>query len=119
LRFAGRRGGRVPASRQSLALLLTEIRRCRACEAVLPEGPRPILSASTAARILIAGQAPGRRVHRSGVPWDDASGERLRDWLGLDRSVFYDDRRVALVPMGFCYGTTGCSLISGRCSSGW
>lgn len=98
----------MAAKRGSLPLLLADIRACRACEAVLPEGPRPILSASPSARLLVAGQAPGRKVHLSGVPWDDPSGERLRDWLGLDRELFYDDRRVALVPMGFCYpGSTG------------
>lgn len=92
----------------SLPTLLAEIRACRTCEADLPEGPRPILAASAAARLLIAGQAPGRRVHQSGVPWDDPSGDRLRDWLGLDRPTFYDARRVALVPMGFCYpGSSG------------
>ena len=98
----------MPNNRGSLPILLAEIRACRACAAHLPEGPRPILVASTTARILIAGQAPGRRVHQSGVPWDDPSGDRLRDWLGIDRVLFYDERRVALVPMGFCYpGSTG------------
>ncbi len=98
----------MPTGQRSLPALLTEIRRCRVCESVLPEGPRPVLSASASARILIAGQAPGRRVHQSGVPWDDQSGDRLREWLGIDQSVFYDERRVALIPMGFCYpGSTG------------
>lgn len=98
----------MPTSRGTLPGLLAEIRACRACEPHLPEGPRPILAATTTARILIAGQAPGRRVHQSGVPWDDPSGDRLRDWLGIDRAAFYDERRVALVPMGFCYpGSTG------------
>ena len=98
----------VAGKRGTLPQLLAEIGACRVCEADLPEGPRPILSASASARILIAGQAPGRRVHQSGVPWDDPSGERLRDWLGLDRSDFYDRNLVALVPMGFCYpGSTG------------
>jgi uracil-DNA glycosylase len=90
-----------------LPILLNEIRQCRECEQYLPLGPRPILQAGTDARILIIGQAPGRRVHESGIPWDDASGDRLRTWLGLERKQFYDARLVALVPMGFCYPGTG------------
>ena len=86
-----------------LDALLRSIRACRLCEADLPLGPRPVLRASTTARVLIAGQAPGTRVHASGVPWDDASGRRLREWLGLDAATFYDESRVAIVPMGFCY----------------
>ena len=83
--------------------LLAAIRACRLCEASLPLGPRPVLRASAGARLLIVGQAPGTRVHASGVPWDDASGRRLRDWLGLEPDDFYDASRVAIVPMGFCY----------------
>ena len=90
-----------------LTRLLNEIRQCRECEQHLPLGPRPILQADTAARILIIGQAPGRRVHESGVPWEDASGDRLRTWMGIDRPLFYDAGLVALVPMGFCYPGTG------------
>lgn len=86
-----------------LDVLLASIRACRACEAHLPLGPRPVLRASTSARLMIVGQAPGTRVHASGIPWDDASGRRLRDWLGLDAETFYDERRIAIVPMGFCY----------------
>lgn len=82
----------------SLPALLGEIRACRHCEAHLPLGPRPILRASAGARLLIVGQAPGTRVHESGVPWDDPSGERLRDWLGVAREIFYDEGRVAIVP---------------------
>ncbi|GDX78409.1 hypothetical protein LBMAG42_02200 [Deltaproteobacteria bacterium] len=88
---------------QSLASLLNEIRACRLCEAHLPLGPRPVLRAASSARILIAGQAPGTRVHASGVPWQDPSGDRLRAWLGLKPEVFYDESNVAIVPMGFCY----------------
>jgi len=84
-------------------MLLNEIRQCRECEQYLPFGPRPILQADSAARILIIGQAPGRRVHESGIPWDDASGDRLRSWMGIERAQFYDAGLVALVPMGFCY----------------
>jgi uracil-DNA glycosylase len=83
--------------------LLREIRACRLCEAQLPLGPNPVLRAGAGARLLIVGQAPGARVHASGIPWDDASGRRLREWLQLDAATFYDEQRVAIVPMGFCY----------------
>lgn len=83
--------------------LLAEIRACRACEPKLPSGVRAVLTADARARILVAGQAPGARVHATGVPWDDASGQRLRNWLGLPPEVFYDASLVAIVPMGFCY----------------
>ncbi len=92
-----------------LESLLTEIRACRLCEAHLPLGPRPVLRASATATLLIAGQAPGTLVHGSGVPWDDASGVRLRGWLGLDKHAFYDEAKVAIVPMGFCYPGRGAS----------
>lgn len=91
----------------SLAKLLQEARACRVCEPDLPAGCRPIVSAAPTARLLVIGQAPGRRVHASGVPWDDPSGDRLRDWLGLDAEQFYDASQVAIVPMGFCYPGTG------------
>lgn len=91
----------------TLPQLLKEIRSCRACEQYLPLGPRPILTAHRSATILIAGQAPGKKVHASGVPWDDVSGDRLRDWLGIDRATFYDNTKIALVPMGFCFPGTG------------
>ncbi|HVL75929.1 MAG TPA: uracil-DNA glycosylase family protein, partial [Noviherbaspirillum sp.] len=87
--------------------LLARARACRLCEVHLPHGPRPVLRASTSARLLIVGQAPGRRVHASGIPWDDASGARLRDWMGVSPEVFYDERRVAILPMGLCYPGTG------------
>lgn len=83
--------------------LLTEIRACTVCASHLPGSPRPILQAGNTSRIVIIGQAPGRRVHESGVPWDDASGQRLRQWLGISRQQFYDPGLVALIPMGFCY----------------
>jgi len=92
---------------QDLAGLLTEVRSCRACEAHLPLGPRPVLQAEASARILVVGQAPGVRVHNSGVPWDDASGDRLRNWTGLDTVRFYDASEVAIIPMGFCYPGRG------------
>ncbi|MCG8592175.1 MAG: uracil-DNA glycosylase family protein [Proteobacteria bacterium] len=90
-----------------LGPLLREIAACRLCAAELPDGPRPVLQAHGRARILIAGQAPGRRVHASGVPFDDPSGDRLREWMGIDRESFYDPKRVAVVPMGFCYPGSG------------
>jgi uracil-DNA glycosylase len=92
---------------ESLTRLLAEIRACRICEAHLPLGPRPVLQASATSRLLIVSQAPGRKVHASGVPFDDVSGERLREWLGIDRGTFYDARRVAIVPMGFCFPGSG------------
>jgi len=92
---------------QSLEQLLTDIRACRICDAQLPEGPRPVVRASRTAKILIVGQAPGRRVHETGIPFNDPSGDRLRDWMGIDREVFYDESRVNILPMGFCYPGTG------------
>lgn len=83
--------------------LLAEVRACSVCAAALPHGPRPVIQATAAARVLLIGQAPGSKVHASGVPWDDDSGERLRDWTGLSREDFYDPERVAIVPMAFCY----------------
>lgn len=91
----------------NLKLLLDEVRACRLCEAHLPMGPRPVLRASPSARILIVGQAPGRRVHEIGIPWNDPSGDRLRTWLGMSRDVFYDERHLAIVPTGFCYPGSG------------
>lgn len=90
-----------------LAGLLAEVRSCRVCEAHLPLGPRPVLQAAASARILIVGQAPGVRVHTSGIPWDDPSGDRLRTWTGLDKARFYDASEVAIIPMGFCYPGRG------------
>lgn len=87
----------------SIEPLLEEIRACRLCQQHLPLPPRPIVRARAGARLLIVGQAPGTRVHGSGVPWNDPSGDRLRAWLGLDRDVFYDDRLIAIMPIGFCY----------------
>lgn len=91
----------------SLSALLDEVRRCQLCATHLPLGPRPVLQAGRRARILLAGQAPGRKVHASGVPFDDASGDRLRQWLGISRETFYDPERIAILPMGFCFPGTG------------
>jgi uracil-DNA glycosylase len=87
----------------ALAVLAREIRACRACAAHLPLGPRPVFRASATATLLIAGQAPGTNVHETGIPWNDPSGDRLRNWLQMDRDTFYDASRIAIVPMGFCY----------------
>ncbi len=87
--------------------LLSEVRACRLCEAELPLGANPVLRASRTARLLIVGQAPGTRVHATGIPWNDPSGDRLRSWLQLDREQFYDESRIAIVPMGFCYPGKG------------
>ncbi len=87
--------------------LLAEIRACRVCAPFLAAGPRPIVQFSATSKIAIIGQAPGARVHESGIPWDDASGARLRAWTGLAPETFYDPAVVALVPMGFCYPGTG------------
>lgn len=94
---------------RTLATLLREVRACDLCSASLPLGPRPVLQCHGSARILIAGQAPGRKVHESGVPFQDASGDRLRSWLGMTPDVFYDERKVAILPMGFCFPGTGTS----------
>jgi uracil-DNA glycosylase len=89
------------------APLLKRVRACTLCAAHLPLGPRPVLQLHPGARILIAAQAPGRKVHESGRPFDDASGNRLRAWLGIGPDIFYDPRRIAIVPMGFCFPGTG------------
>ena len=83
--------------------LRREIAGCRLCAQHLPHGVRPVVGFSATARLLIIGQAPGSKVHESGIPWDDASGDRLREWTGLSKNEMYDPARVALVPMGFCY----------------
>ncbi len=82
---------------------LSEVRLCRICEGHLPLGPRPVVRMAPGARLLIIGQAPGTKVHESGIPWNDKSGDRLREWLDIDREVFYDPSKVAIMPMGFCY----------------
>ncbi|MEZ5573801.1 MAG: uracil-DNA glycosylase family protein [Halioglobus sp.] len=91
----------------TLIKLVEEVRACRLCAKVLSHKPRPIVSASASARLLVIGQAPGSRVHESGVPWDDKSGDRLRQWLNVSRPIFYDNTKVAIMPMGFCYPGKG------------
>ncbi len=90
-----------------LIATLREARACTHCVDDLPLGANPVFQVAAGARILIAGQAPGRRVHESSVPFDDPSGDRLRDWLGVDRDTFYNADQIALLPMGFCYPGTG------------
>ncbi|WP_041324727.1 uracil-DNA glycosylase family protein [Saccharophagus degradans] len=87
--------------------LINQIRQCRDCEPELPLGARPIVRGAPNAKILIIGQAPGTKVHASGIPWDDASGRRLRQWMGIDDQAFYDESRIAIMPMGFCYPGKG------------
>lgn len=89
-----------------LQALLAEIKDCRICQGLIPE-PNPVVKAGRSARVLIIGQAPGTKVHKSGIPWDDVSGKRLRNWMGLESDAFYDDNKVAIVPMGFCYPGKG------------
>ena len=89
--------------RDSLNTLLADIRACRICEKHLLNGVRPVLRVSRSAKVCIAGQAPGLRVHKTGIPYNDASGDRLRGWLEMEREVFYDESKVAIVPMGFCF----------------
>ena len=91
----------------TLESLLTEVAACRLCEPSLPLGPNPVLQCSATARILIAGQAPGSKVHATAIPFDDPSGDRLRNWMGISREIFYNAAEIAILPMGFCYPGTG------------
>ena len=91
----------------SFAALLAEVRSCFICAAYLPHGVRPVLQIHPQARVLIVSQAPGRKAHESGIPFDDASGDRLREWMGVTREIFYDPRQIAILPMGLCFPGTG------------
>ncbi len=91
----------------ALRRLLEEVRACRVCEAHLPLGPRPVLRADVRSRVLIVGQAPGTRVHETGIPWNDPSGDRLRAWIDIGRESFYDESCFAIIPAGFCYPGRG------------
>lgn len=102
--------------------LIKNIESCRACKNLLPHEPRPIVSFSPSSKIIIIGQAPGLKVHKSGVPWDDASGERLRQWLNVSKAQFYDNNIIGIVPMGFCYpgrGKTGDLPPRPECAELW
>lgn len=103
-----RRSAQRAPGKDRLAALLSEVRACTICRdrparKPLPHAPRPVLRVTATARILVASQAPGARVHASGLPFDDASGDRLRDWMGIGRDEFYDEARIAFLPMGFCF----------------
>ena len=92
---------------QTTEKLVAEVRGCQLCAKYLPLGPRPVLQVHASARIMIAGQAPGSKVHQTGIPFDDPSGDRLREWMGNDKATFYDATQIAILPMGFCYPGTG------------
>lgn len=112
----------MPSEKIALTDLLAEVRACRLCEQHLPLGPRPVLRAQSSAKLLIVGQAPGTKVHASGIPWNDPSGDRLRQWMGVDREVFYDETKIAIVPMGFCYpgkGKSGDLPPRPECAAQW
>ena len=87
--------------------LLIEIKGCQICKDNLPFAPNPVLKASETSKLLIVGQAPGTKVHASGIPWDDQSGKLLREWLKIDMDTFYNEEKVAIIPMGFCYPGKG------------
>ncbi|MBQ0718750.1 MAG: uracil-DNA glycosylase family protein [Gammaproteobacteria bacterium] len=106
----------------SFVRLYSDIHACQLCRAELPLDPRPVLQVSNEARILIAGQAPGLKAHQSGIPFDDPSGDRLREWLGIDTNTFYNPELIALLPMGFCYpgrGKSGDLPPLARCATTW
>jgi uracil-DNA glycosylase len=92
---------------ESFTRLLRDVRACKLCEADLAHGVRPVLQVNANATVLIAGQAPGSKVHATGVPFDDPSGDRLRSWMGIDREIFYDESKIAILPMSFCYPGKG------------
>ena len=92
---------------QAYHKICTEAQQCTLCEPDLPLGARPVFQIHPKAKILIVGQAPGRKVHETGVPFDDASGERLRTWMGIDKDTFYDPEQIAILPMGYCFPGTG------------
>lgn len=91
----------------TIPILLSKVRSCDICHEHLPLGPRPVVQFDPRARILIAGQAPGRKVHETGLPFDDASGKRLRAWMGIGSEAFYDEKNIAILPMGFCFPGSG------------
>ncbi|MBY6018576.1 uracil-DNA glycosylase family protein [Halomonas denitrificans] len=110
----------IPISDDSTRELIHTVRACRLCQDVLD--PNPVVQLASSARLLIIGQAPGLKVHQSGIPWNDASGDRLRHWLGMDRDTFYDPSRVAIIPMGLCYpgrGRSGDNPPDKRCAPRW
>lgn len=113
----------MAATAHDLSRLLEEIRACRLCAAHLPHEPRPIVRTSMSAKLCIIAQAPGIRVHETGLSFNDPSGDRLRDWLGIDRKTFYDEERVSIIGMGFCfpgYDANGADLPPRKeCAARW
>ena len=97
----------MSTSNDSVKKLYQQVRECRICEPSLPLGPGPVFQCHPDARILIAGQAPGKKVHHSRIPFDDPSGRRLREWMQIDSETFYDETRIAILPMGFCFPGSG------------
>ncbi|MCD6050935.1 MAG: hypothetical protein K0Q55_2338 [Verrucomicrobia bacterium] len=107
---------------ESLDQLLKRVRACTVCAAHLPFAPQPVVRAKATARLMIVGQAPGMRVQETGIPWNDPSGDRLRDWLQLTREEFYDESQIAIIPTGFCYpgkGKSGDSPPRPECAPLW
>ncbi|MBL4673196.1 MAG: uracil-DNA glycosylase family protein [Arenicella sp.] len=96
-----------PLTQPLIQQLSQEVRQCTLCSEILNHGVRPVIQVGSSAKILIAGQAPGSKVHASGIPFDDASGDRLRNWMGVDKQAFYDPKQIAILPMGFCYPGKG------------
>lgn len=112
----------IRITKQKMQQLLQEIAQCTICKAHLLLGPRPVVSAHKKSKIVIIGQAPGTKVHASGIPWDDASGKQLRKWLGVNNKTFYDEAKFAIIPMGFCYpgkGKTGDLPPRPECAPKW
>lgn len=97
----------LPFNQLSFDELVRQVRRCTICAKHLPLGPNPVVQLHQTSRILIAGQAPGRKVHETGIPFNDPSGDRLREWLGVSKETFYDPKKIAILPMGFCYPGKG------------
>ncbi len=97
----------IPLDSLDFDQLVRQVRACTLCKEVLPLGPRPIIQMSPSSRILVVGQAPGRKVHETGIPFNDPSGDRLRQWMGVDREQFYNEEQIAVLPMGFCFPGTG------------
>jgi uracil-DNA glycosylase len=104
------------------AELVRQVRACQICREVLPHEPRPVIQLSRSSKNLVAGQAPGRRVHETGLPFNDPSGDRLRQWMGVTRDTFYDEQKLAILPMGFCYpgkGKSGDLPPRPECAPAW
>lgn len=107
---------------KSLTQLKREIKQCRLCEPSLPLGANPVIRGNAGAKILIAGQAPGTAVHQTSIPFNDPSGVRLRQWMGIGDEIFYDEDKVAIIPMGFCYpgkGKSGDLPPRPECAATW